>query len=260
MLLSPGLSASVATSITRRLRNDRLRKQRLRDHPAPAAPQPPRPPFPSPCEESSTIALDLPRSLLLDPWLCLHRRVCPGRTRDLVRRTARRRCGEPGTGPFGTVFSFGGHGLVANNNIFIDCKRALGSAPWSDDRWIDALKGGQDCFFAQKLLEEVDITRPPYTTRYPELIGYLDYQPGTPRISTAARNVLVRCGELSGGNWRADTAENQVLDHDPGFVDMAGGDYTLREDSEVFDRLTEFEPIPFRKIGLYVDVFRSRLP
>jgi hypothetical protein len=170
------------------------------------------------------------------------------------------RCGEPGQGPFGTVFSHGGHGLVADNNIFIDCKRALGSAPWNDARWIDALNGGQDCFFTKKLLEEVDITKPPYTTRYPELIGFLDYQAGTPRVSTATRNVLVRCGELSNGNWRADPAENLLLDHDPGFVDMAGGNYTLREDSEVFTRLPGFEPVPFQKIGLYRDQFRRELP
>ena len=170
------------------------------------------------------------------------------------------RCGEPGRGSFGTIFSHGGHGIKADNNIFIDCKRALGSAPWSDARWIDALKGGQDCFFPKKLLEEVDITKPPYTTHYPELVGFLDYQAGTPRISTARRNVLVRCGELANGNWQAKPAENLSLDHDPGFVDMADNDYTLRDDSEVFERLPGFKPIPFHKIGLYVDEFRTRLP
>ena len=39
------------------------------------------------------------------------------------------RCGHPGRGSFGTVFSHGGHDNVAENNIFIECKRALGSAP-----------------------------------------------------------------------------------------------------------------------------------
>ena len=117
-----------------------------------------------------------------------------------------------------------------------------------------------DCFFPKKLREEVDITKPPYTTRYPELVGYLDYRPGTPRVSTAARNVLVRCGKLSSGNWRADPAEQLVLDHDPGFVDTAGGDYTLREDSEVFRHLPGFEPIPFHEMGLYCDEFRKNLP
>ncbi len=179
---------------------------------------------------------------------------------DVVTGNVFLRCGDPGKGSFGTVFSHGGHGLAADNNIFIDCKRALGSAPWGDDRWIDALKGGQDCFFTQKLLEEVDITKPPYTTRYPELVGFLDYQAGTPRFSTAQRNVLVRCGELCGGNWRADPTNNLILDHDPGFTDVGGGDFTLRDDSEVYSQLPGFEPIPCREMGLYTDEFRRQLP
>lgn len=165
------------------------------------------------------------------------------------------RSGEPGNGPFGTVFSHGGHGLVADNNIFIDCKRALGSSPWDDERWADALKG-----FTRMMLEEVDITKPPYTTHYPEIAGFLDYQPGTPRYSTAARNVFVRTGEVSGGNWQVPTDENLFLNHDPGFVDMDGGDFTLRKDSEVFELLPGFEPIPFSEMGLYLDEFRTGLP
>ena len=114
------------------------------------------------------------------------------------------RCGEPGRGSFGTVFSHGGHDNRAENNIFVDCKRALGSAPWDDARWRDALKGGQDCFFVEKLLHEVDITKPPYTTRYPELVGYLDPPAGVPRVNHARLNLLVRCGQVSGGNWRLE--------------------------------------------------------
>ena len=34
---------------------------------------------------------------------------------------------------------------------------------------------------------------------------------------------------------------NYVVTKDPGFVNYAGGDYTLREDSEVFTVLPEFE-------------------
>ena len=43
---------------------------------------------------------------------------------DIVVGNVFLRCGQPGGGDFGTVFSHGGHGLVADNNIFIDCKRA----------------------------------------------------------------------------------------------------------------------------------------
>ena len=37
------------------------------------------------------------------------------------------RCGYPGQGSFGTVFNHGGHDNTAENNIFVECKRALGS-------------------------------------------------------------------------------------------------------------------------------------
>jgi hypothetical protein len=172
------------------------------------------------------------------------------------------RCGEPGNGPFGTVFSHGGHGIRAENNIFVECKRALGSAPWDEARWRDALRGGQDCFFPEKLLQEVDITKPPYTTRYPELIGYMNPPPGAPRVSYARRNVFVRCGQTTGGNWQSEAAENLVTETDPGFVNAAKGNFQLRQDSDVFKRLPEFIPIPFAQIGLQKDRLRpaGRLP
>lgn len=160
------------------------------------------------------------------------------------------RCGEAGRGSFGTVFSHGGYDNRAENNIFVDCKRALGSAPWDDARWRDALKGGQDCFFVEKLLQEVDITKPPYTTRYPELVGYMDPPVGVPRVNHARLNLLVRCGEVSGGNWRLEPDVNWSTNEDPGFKDGPKGDYRLRRDAPVLKHLTGFKPLPFEKMGL----------
>ena len=170
------------------------------------------------------------------------------------------RCGEPGRGSFGTVFSHGGHDLLAENNVFVECKRALGSAPWNDDRWKDAIDGGQGCSWQERLLKEVDITKPPYTTRYPALVGFMDPQPGTPRVSRAVRNLLVMCGEVRSGNWQVSEEENWVTDEDPGFVDAAAGDFRLREDSEVFERLPGFQRLPFTEMGLYTDELRPTLP
>jgi hypothetical protein len=160
------------------------------------------------------------------------------------------RCGDPGRGSFGSVFSHGGHGNRAENNIFIDCRRALGSSPWSDARWRDALNGGQRVFFPEKLLKEVDITRPPYTTHYPELVGYLDPPPGAKRVNHSRWNLFVNCHQAAGGNWELDPAENLVTGKDPGFADMAHGNFELRKDSEVFQRLPQFKPIPFNQMGL----------
>ena len=159
------------------------------------------------------------------------------------------RCGHPGKGSFATVFSHGGHDNLAQNNIFIDCKRALGSAPWNDKRWKETVDGGHGCFWQKLLLEDVDITKPPYTTRYPDSVGFMNPQPGQPRENHSKNNLLVRCGQTSSGNWEIDPNEIWVTDQDPGFVNPANENFQLRPDAEVFNRLPGFEPIPFDKIG-----------
>ncbi len=170
------------------------------------------------------------------------------------------RCGDPGRGSFGTVFSHGGHDNLSENNIFVECKRAMGSAPWNDKRWKEAIDGGVGCFWKERLLQEVDITQPPYTTRYPQLVGFMDPQPGQVRINRALRNLLVMCAEVSGGNWQLLPDENLVTDRDPGFVNAAKGDFGLRPDAEVFTRLPGFQPVPFAKMGLYADDLRPTPP
>ncbi len=51
--------------------------------------------------------------------------------------------------------------------------------------------------------------------------------------------------------------ENTFLDHDPGFVDRANGDFRLKDDSPAFK--LGFKQIPVEKIGLYKDEYRPVL-
>ena len=132
----------------------------------------------------------------------------------------------------------------------MDCERALGSAPWDEARWRNALKGGEECYFPQKLLQEVDITREPYLTRYPELVNYMDPPPGAKRVNLARLNAFVRCGQTSSGNWELAPAANWSTDRDPGFVNMRKGDYRPRRRAPLFKQLKGFVPIPFERIGL----------
>jgi hypothetical protein len=53
---------------------------------------------------------------------------------------------------------------------------------------------------------------------------------------------------------------NFVTATDPGFVDAAKGNYTLRPGAEVFSRIPGFRPIPFNQMGLQIDKYRKRLP
>lgn len=161
-----------------------------------------------------------------------------------------RACG----GNFGAVFVHGGHGNTVDNNIFIECKKAIGAVPWDASRWREWLDGD---LWRTRLLTEVDITRPPYTDRYPDLNGFMESDK-TERLNHATRNVAYDCDTLIDGNW--DEKDNLVTDTDPGFVDAAAGNFLLRDDSEVFQKVPGFEPIPFGKIGISNDEFRKTGP
>jgi len=165
------------------------------------------------------------------------------------------RCGDPGKGSFGTVFSHGGHDILADNNIFIECKRPLGSSPWNDKRWRDAMNSK---LYQDRLTKEVDIRVPPYTTHYPALVGYFDEKLKEPRVSIARRNLLVMCAEPKSGNWQLDDS-NWITEEDPGFVDINGGDFNFKADAAVFKHIPGFEPLPLAKMGLYVDRWRKQV-
>ena len=156
------------------------------------------------------------------------------------------RSGYHGKGSFGTVFCHGGFSNTVMNCIFVDCERPLGSAPWSDKFWRDYVLAP---LWQNRLLKEVDITKPPYITRYPDFAGFMDPQPGQARDNLALTNVFVNCKSVKSGRW-VTNATDVVLSGDLGFRDVARGDYTLLPDSPVFKALPGFEPIPFDKIGL----------
>ncbi len=166
------------------------------------------------------------------------------------------RAGHPNDRRFGVVFSHGGHGLLAENNIFVASRRALGSSQWSDARWLAMLADGD---WQRKLLEEVDITGPTFTDRYPELIGFMTPAPGAPRVSTDRRNLVVGAELANTGNWVAD-GSGWATAADPGFVDAAAGDFRLPRESEVYARIPGFKVIPFEYLGLTRDGLRFEVP
>lgn len=165
---------------------------------------------------------------------------------ELVQGNVFVRCGYPGKGSFGTVFSHAGFSNVVCNCVFVDCKRPIGNAPWPDNRWRDYVMAP---LWQKRLLEEVDITKPPYIDKYPDFEGFMDPQPGQARDNLAYNNVMVNCDTVKSGRWVTNSTDI-VFANDPGFRNAAAGDYSLREDSEVFKRLPDFAPIPFDKIGL----------
>lgn len=115
---------------------------------------------------------------------------------------------------------------------------------WDDKRWKEWVQGD---LWKQWLTQDVDITQPPYTERYPELKGFFEFN-GEKRTNFTERNVAVRCPMLLDGDWEEN--DNFVTDTDPGFVDAAAMNFQLREDAEVFRKIPGFEAIPFNRIGM----------
>jgi len=106
------------------------------------------------------------------------------------------------------------------------------------------------------LTQDVDVTRPPYSVKYPEFAQlYADIvtkkDEATPLFNWVFNNALVGNDEgidpsrYPDKNYRH---HNASIDTAPGFVDEAAGDYTLRPDSRIFKEIPSFEPIPFEKM------------
>lgn len=165
------------------------------------------------------------------------------------------KCGEPGKGSFGTIFNHGGHDNRSEGNLFVACKRALGSSPWNNKRWENYLKTE----LLAKMTKEVDITRPPFTIQYPEVVGIMTPEEGAARRNWASNNVLVGCGEVSSGNW--EVADNNLeFESDPGFMDPARGDFRFKKTSAVFTQLPGWRNPPVPQMGLVKDAVRTILP
>lgn len=156
-------------------------------------------------------------------------------------------------GSFGAVFSHGGHDNMVRNCIFIECPLAFGSAPWKDNLWKEWLTGA---LWQEKLLKDVDITKPPYADRYPDLKGFMEFA-GEPRRNHARANLIVNCRAVQTGNW--DVTDGFVTDTDPGFINAAKLDFQLRNDSAAFSEIPGFEKLPFAQIGLQRDEFRRHV-
>lgn len=163
---------------------------------------------------------------------------------------------------YGTVYSNGGHDIVVKNNIFVE---GYGPAYQLKSMWYDFGTSSIPYFFGEKgiytrrLTRDVDITKPPYSERYPLLKDWLDFLPDgrtyvgmRPRRNVFDRNVLVKYEEtfrLVGKYAQTDFGENYITDKDPGFVDAERLVFQLKDSSVVYKELPGFERIPFEKIG-----------
>lgn len=175
--------------------------------------------------------------------------------------------GFSGTHVVGNVFykvtraamAGGGRDNTFENNVFVDCRPAIHvdarGIGWANQYIVPG--GGWQM---QKKLEDVNHDQPPYAQKYPHLAQILEDEPYVPKYTLVARNIIV------GDAWDSIqkparpyvTMEDNLIGEDPHFVDAAGGDFRLREDSPAFE--LGFQRIPCEKIGLYEDSRRASWP
>ena len=154
---------------------------------------------------------------------------------------------------FGGVQIHGGKENIVDNNVFVDCKYAISFSGWGKERWAAFLASPP---LVRQLTKEIDISQPPYSTRYPALAHLAD----NPDANAIWRNVVSGCGQfLTRDRGIQDLVSNHVAKEDVGFVDAKRLNFQLKPDAAVIDR-TGLRPIPFDEIGLYQDEFRASRP
>jgi|GEM_PF-570029 len=152
----------------------------------------------------------------------------------------------------------GGKYNEIENNIFINCRLCVQMGN-RGQTWArgNLKKGG---LFEKRTLQAVNIAQAPYCLRYPNLAGYWDDDPGKP-ANLISKNLAVQCGRLTNAKPEWGPIENNwMTQNDPGFVNMPEGNYDLKSDSPVFEKIAGFKPVPFSKMGLYRDPWRRELP
>lgn len=167
-----------------------------------------------------------------------------------------------GTQIYGNVFSRvtraafigGGRDCTVENNIFVDCQPAL----HVDARAMGWAKDSVNTTMTQRL-KAMPYTSPLWHERYPKLMAILQDEPAAPKGNIIARNISW------GGRW--DEVENKArsyltfsdncVDQDPLFQGSTPKTFRLQENSPAYK--VGFKPIPFEKIGLYENEYRTRV-
>ncbi len=147
----------------------------------------------------------------------------------------------------------GGRDNRVENNLFIDCARAVHvsacGVTWSTHS-VPRLKA---------LLEAIPYREEPWASRYPELVNILDDNPALPTGNVIARNIC----------WRSPwddiveearpylRMEDNLIDEDPCLADEARQDFRPRPESPAWQ--LGFQAIPQETIGLQRDAVRSTI-
>jgi len=158
-------------------------------------------------------------------------------------------------------FIGGGHYQTFINNVIVESPRAM---------HIDSRGIARGYTITDKRLrgdlDSVPYTQPPWSERYPELVGILETETQKPSNIVIEDNLFVRCEKglrTSGkeGDFEGLSFAGNVESDDLGmFVNPAELDFSLKPDAAVFQEISGFEQIPMARIGLFADAYRPAVP
>lgn len=145
----------------------------------------------------------------------------------------------------------GGRDNIFENNLMLECSQAFRL----DSRGMSWMETDENSEIYQNLMK-VPYKEGIWAEKYPSLVNVLENEPTQP-IGNIIRNNV----QYKSAGYRIDqvaldngTFENNIdISNTKGFVDYKNKDFTLSEDSEIFDKLPDFEPIPFNEMGLLDD-------
>jgi Right handed beta helix region len=181
--------------------------------------------------------------------------------------------GAGGSLVFGNIFTGDRSGVwIASgpdnsivNNVFVKNKGPVFAI---DDRGIS--RGYATNSKLITAVQEINPTQPPWSERYPEIVHLLEERHELPLRTLFKDNVIyIKEGEPYKMAMKKENntnpsiisfVDNFVTQSDPGFVDLAAGNFALKKDSEVFTKIPGFQNIPFDKMGLQIDQYRKKLP
>jgi len=155
------------------------------------------------------------------------------------------------------AFIGGGRDCMIENNIFVDCPRAL----HIDARAMGWAAGCERTTMRTRLAA-MPYKEPLWAGRYPRLVTTLDQKPAAPEGNLVTRNVFVgrKWDDINSTARPFITVKDNLTDIDPRFVDAPKLNFQLKPDSPVYQKLPGFKKIPFERIGLVKDPYRASLP
>lgn len=196
------------------------------------------------------------------------------------------------------VFLGGGRDNLVENNVFVDCEASV-HIDARGTTWARYYFDGTYTVLTERM-HAVSYDQPPYSERYPELLGYYDDDPALPKNNRVLRNVswsgtwldiedgvdaslLHMEGNVIADSvlcyWRGPEVKDALTGTiftraDTNFVRKLAGNWLIPGDPGFVDaangdfRLRAdapafergFRPIPIDSIGLVLDEFRTQLP